>query len=253
MRIGRNDPCPCGSGKKFKKCHLGREEELSLDGPGEITEEMSRAITSLPEVEYGRCREMADGLHLEEITGRAMGIRFVDLRRYRGLDVNRTMKDKEADVRKGGVFINAHKTHVTDPDHLYIAVSKDIDDSSLAHQLAHVLDTLKGSELLPGTLDPMSYEFDVPVEHLEHTEEFGYWLRYVKERFQVTLDADDAIVDFLYAHGRLLKGDIIRKRRGSEIRSASAGILRFLSEHSGEIDALIRDREGYLGPRKTQD
>ena len=20
-RIGRNDPCPCGSGKKFKKCH----------------------------------------------------------------------------------------------------------------------------------------------------------------------------------------------------------------------------------------
>ncbi|MFC4024726.1 SEC-C metal-binding domain-containing protein [Oceanobacillus longus] len=20
MRIGRNDPCPCGSGKKFKKC-----------------------------------------------------------------------------------------------------------------------------------------------------------------------------------------------------------------------------------------
>jgi preprotein translocase subunit SecA len=21
-RVGRNDPCPCGSGKKFKKCHL---------------------------------------------------------------------------------------------------------------------------------------------------------------------------------------------------------------------------------------
>jgi preprotein translocase subunit SecA len=19
--VGRNDPCPCGSGKKFKKCH----------------------------------------------------------------------------------------------------------------------------------------------------------------------------------------------------------------------------------------
>jgi preprotein translocase subunit SecA len=23
-KIGRNDPCPCGSGKKFKQCH-GRE------------------------------------------------------------------------------------------------------------------------------------------------------------------------------------------------------------------------------------
>ncbi|NNJ11584.1 preprotein translocase subunit SecA [Chloroflexales bacterium ZM16-3] len=25
---GRNDPCPCGSGKKFKNCHLGREDEI---------------------------------------------------------------------------------------------------------------------------------------------------------------------------------------------------------------------------------
>ncbi|MCL5016127.1 MAG: SEC-C metal-binding domain-containing protein [Patescibacteria group bacterium] len=21
INVGRNDPCPCGSGKKFKKCH----------------------------------------------------------------------------------------------------------------------------------------------------------------------------------------------------------------------------------------
>ena len=21
MKVGRNDPCPCGSGKKFKQCH----------------------------------------------------------------------------------------------------------------------------------------------------------------------------------------------------------------------------------------
>jgi len=27
--IGRNDPCPCGSGKKYKKCCLGREVENS--------------------------------------------------------------------------------------------------------------------------------------------------------------------------------------------------------------------------------
>ena len=23
MKVERNEPCPCGSGKKFKKCHLG--------------------------------------------------------------------------------------------------------------------------------------------------------------------------------------------------------------------------------------
>lgn len=26
-RIGRNDPCPCGSGKKYKKCCLGKEDD----------------------------------------------------------------------------------------------------------------------------------------------------------------------------------------------------------------------------------
>ena len=25
-KVGRNDPCPCGSGKKYKKCH-GREDD----------------------------------------------------------------------------------------------------------------------------------------------------------------------------------------------------------------------------------
>lgn len=26
-RVGRNDPCPCGSGRKYKKCHLGSQEQ----------------------------------------------------------------------------------------------------------------------------------------------------------------------------------------------------------------------------------
>ena len=25
-RVGRNDPCPCGSGKKFKKCCMGKKK-----------------------------------------------------------------------------------------------------------------------------------------------------------------------------------------------------------------------------------
>lgn len=29
MRSGRNDPCPCGSGKKFKKCCLGKESQTA--------------------------------------------------------------------------------------------------------------------------------------------------------------------------------------------------------------------------------
>lgn len=29
-KIGRNDACPCGIGKKYKNCHLGKENELSV-------------------------------------------------------------------------------------------------------------------------------------------------------------------------------------------------------------------------------
>ncbi len=35
MTVGRNDPCPCGSGKKYKKCCLGKEEATASDLGGE--------------------------------------------------------------------------------------------------------------------------------------------------------------------------------------------------------------------------
>jgi hypothetical protein len=31
--VGRNDPCPCGSGKKYKKCHLSAAEEARAGAP----------------------------------------------------------------------------------------------------------------------------------------------------------------------------------------------------------------------------
>ena len=33
-KVGRNDPCPCGSGKKYKKCH-GKDEVEAADGAAE--------------------------------------------------------------------------------------------------------------------------------------------------------------------------------------------------------------------------
>jgi len=30
MRVGRNDPCPCGSGKKYKRCCLPKQQVVSL-------------------------------------------------------------------------------------------------------------------------------------------------------------------------------------------------------------------------------
>ena len=33
LKLGRNDPCPCGSGRKYKKCCLSAHEKAPPDAP----------------------------------------------------------------------------------------------------------------------------------------------------------------------------------------------------------------------------
>ena len=33
MKIGRNDPCPCGSGKKYKKCCMDKDQAAERARP----------------------------------------------------------------------------------------------------------------------------------------------------------------------------------------------------------------------------
>ncbi len=224
-----------------------------MDGLGEISVEMSAEITSLPQVNYGRAKEMADALDLEELTGNRIGVKFVDLKRYADLNIFGSSQSKISEGKGGGIFINLYKTLKTVPDHVYLAISSDINDSVLIHQLAHVLDYLGGSKLMPGTLEPLSFELGIPVEHLEHPEEFAHWLDYLKRRFAVQLDADDTIISYLYEHGMLIKGAEIEAKNGLILKSKSDRIFKFLSEKSHEIDALIRHLSGYIGERVAKD
>jgi hypothetical protein len=228
---------------------MGKEEELNLFGIGETSIDQAGArITALPAVRHGRCQEIMDGLDIKALTGSDMGIKFVDLESYGGLDLFGNRQMIAGRDREGGIFVNIHKTVRADPDHVYVAVSKNIDDSSLIHQLAHVLDYLGGSRLMPGTLEPLAFELDIPVEHLEHTEQFGYWLSYLAEKFHVTPDADDTIIMYLYDKGLLLNGAEIQGKNGFILKSKSDRILRFLKKHREEVDSLIRTRPGYIGP-----
>lgn len=45
-KIGRNDPCPCGSGKKYKNCHLSQDNEQS------IKEDSKPEIPSVPTFQH---------------------------------------------------------------------------------------------------------------------------------------------------------------------------------------------------------
>ena len=232
---------------------MGREDEMILDDIGEISAEMSTSITDLPEVSYGRSREMVNALNIKELTGNAIGIKCVDLKKYTNLNIFSGTHRKASKEKSGGVFINLYKTMKTDPDNIYLAISRNIDDSTLIHELAHVLDYLGGSKLMPGTLQPLSFESGTPVDHLEHPEEFGYWLDYLKKRFDVQPDADDAIISYLFENGLLIKGEEIHKNNIMLLKSKSDRIFRFLSEKSQEIDVLIRNLPGYIGTREVKD
>lgn len=253
MKIGRNDPCPCGSGKKFKKCHLGREDELLREGRSTFSEEMGKKITSLPEAGYGRSREMIEALDMEGLTGTRFGVRFIDLHAYEALNVTDEPLSNRKKGGSGGVMVNIQKTAKSDPDNIYVAITPAVSDSALIHELAHVLDYLAGSKLMPGVAKPLSFELGIPIEHIEHPHEFGYWMKYLQEQFKVELDADDIIVAYLYEHGMLIKGGDIVGRNGLVLKTKSDEILRFLSENSVEIDALICERPGYIGSRIKND
>jgi hypothetical protein len=252
IKIGRNDPCPCGSGKKFKKCHMGREEELFQEGPaGASLNDMGRRICELTPVSYGRSREMVDALDIEALTGSKVGVTFVDLGIYARLNLSGSLRGGVSGDKSGGVFINPFKTRNADPDHLYVALSPDVEDSTLIHELAHVLDYLGGSRQVPGMLEPLSFELGIPGDHLDHPEEFASWLEWLRAEFDVQQDADDAIILHLYEKGLLFKAKEIRDRNTFVLKSKSDRILKYLSENSEEVDALIRGLPGYIGSRKA--
>ena len=102
---------------------------------------------------------------------------------------------------------------------------------------------------MPGTMEPLAMELNLPVDHLEHPEEFGHWLDYLATRFDVQLDADDTVISYIYKNKKLIKGDEIQNKISLTVKSKSEEIFRFLSQHSKDIDSLIRSRPGYIGER----
>ena len=48
--VGRNEQCPCGSGKKYKKCHMDSDEAKRHEDSVKLEEEMAAAAEE-PETE----------------------------------------------------------------------------------------------------------------------------------------------------------------------------------------------------------
>jgi len=66
MTIGRNEECWCGSGKKFKRCHLGRESEDPIS-PWEVSsahrKSFSKRLCSSPDSYHDDCTSTIVSAH----------------------------------------------------------------------------------------------------------------------------------------------------------------------------------------------
>ncbi len=78
MKVGRNEPCPCGSGKKFKRCHGGPMAALQQSRSGNrapSSDELELEFKRRKALEFQRTRQQGRGRPI--ISAELNGTRFV--------------------------------------------------------------------------------------------------------------------------------------------------------------------------------
>jgi hypothetical protein len=100
-KVGRNDPCPCGSGKKYKRCHLplDRQRKPRVEEAQEEAEYIPPAIPAKPSAAF--LRELVDKVPKER---RA---EFNDLL-SRTLEVAEYMEHQE-EIQAAGAALESHR------------------------------------------------------------------------------------------------------------------------------------------------
>jgi hypothetical protein len=248
-QIGRNDPCPCGSGKKFKKCHLGREAEIKAERLNLDPFDAAKLIVALPECQHAKAAEMVAALEVTSKAGKRLSVKLKDLAGYLQLG----LYGQEADPGAlGGVLINPQRTRLLDPEGIYLALSPQADESTVIHQLAHIVDLVQGSGLEPAKSAEAARASGLPGELVEHPQEFGDTLLDLSSRLGVELDAEDEIVAILARRQLLLPSSLIAGAQRESLVAAAEKALRYLRDNQDEVNARIKGRRGYMGGAPPQ-
>jgi hypothetical protein len=104
---------------------------------------------------------------------------------------------------------------------------------------------LRDSIPLPGTFLELTEKTGIPLEHLDHPQEFGHWLDSLSREFKVELDAEDKIIAFLKEKNLLLSGEEITSNDLKKLTARSTEIFAILQECRAEIDDLIKNGRLY--------
>ena len=49
-QTGRNEPCPCGSGKKYKKCCLEKDQSAAQNTAAGVSADLQQAIENITQI-----------------------------------------------------------------------------------------------------------------------------------------------------------------------------------------------------------
>lgn len=72
-KLGRNDACHCGSGKKYKKCHMREDQERAKSLPPGVSLESLEGSVPLPSPDSAP----VDSAELEAAAGKLQGVEQV--------------------------------------------------------------------------------------------------------------------------------------------------------------------------------
>jgi hypothetical protein len=85
------------------------------------------------------------------------------------------------------------------------------------------------------------------MEHLDHLGEYGDWLDFLADTFQVELNAEDRIISYLNEHDMLIPVSLLKNKDIDGLINQSNKMMAFLANHKPEINELIKGRIGYQG------
>jgi flagellar motility protein MotE (MotC chaperone) len=95
-KVGRNEPCPCGSGKKYKKCCEARDQQLAAERARLHDADRRHTLLDIAHVREGLATLLSDEqAELEELTAARNGSSV------RRIDLSCTMGDKSHPLPRG--------------------------------------------------------------------------------------------------------------------------------------------------------
>lgn len=138
MKLGRNEPCWCGSKKKYKHCHLGRDKQAPVD-KGTIMKAVnsfnSKKLCSVPESMKSECSKKIIKAHSVSKSSSLKAIAvdghvYTTFKTNHDLSMSKRVRPKKVGINQASVFTGFCSNH---DKHIFAPIEDNLFDKSPYH------------------------------------------------------------------------------------------------------------------------